>query len=73
MCKVYEFPNVKKLPKEVEECLHDIAEAYIKTINHAVTVMGVDISNEEEVNGVMELVVQSYAEGLCLAADKLEP
>lgn len=66
MCKVYEFPNYEqlKLPKEEEEILELLGEAYVKALHNSLTkVLGNDTSYEkmEEVN---ELVHRAFITGM---------
>lgn len=72
MAKVYAFPIKKQLPREVEECLYEIASAYVKTLNYALTMLSSDEPTTAELDEIRDLVVLGYAEGLCKAIDEME-
>lgn len=72
MAKVYAFPVKKQLPYEVEDCLYEIAKAYVKTLNYAFTELSSDEPTNEELSEIQELVVLGYAKGLSRAIDEME-
>lgn len=71
MAKVYMFPEKKKLPKCVEEHLHEIAKEYVGTIRSAVLLMDLerDKPTQEE---MMELIGTAFAEGITKAIEELD-
>lgn len=73
MTKVYEFPIKKQLPQEVKECLYEIADAYVKTLNYALTTLSEDTPTNAELNEIREMVEMTYLEGLVEAIDGMEP
>ena len=72
MAKVYEFPKQTQLPQEVKECLYEIANAYVKTLNYAFTILSSDNPTNAELKEIQELVVLAYAEGLDKAVNNME-
>lgn len=72
MAKVYEFPKQTQLPQEVKECLYEIADAYVKTLNYAFVVLSNDNPTDGELREIQELVVSTYAEGLYEAVNNME-
>ena len=72
MAKILEFPTKKHLSKEVEDCIHKTAEAYVKTLNYALTTMSSDHPSQEELQEIHELVMVAYAEGVQKAIAKIE-
>lgn len=73
MAKVIEFPikNVI-LPNEVEDCLYEIAKAYVATLNFAFTECSSDNPTDEELTKIQEAVIMAYAKGLARAIDEME-
>mgnify|MGYP003289393755 CR=1 FL=1 len=72
MAKILEFPIKKQLSEKVEELIHETAEAYIRTLNYALTVMSSDHPSQEELQEIHELVMVAYAEGIDKAIKKIE-
>lgn len=73
MAKVIEFPIKKvELPHEVEDCLHEIAKAYVKTLNYALAECSSDNPTNAELSTIQEMVVSAYAKGLYQAVDEME-
>jgi len=72
MAKLYTFPVKKELEPEVVDCLHKIADAYIQTLNYALTTMSSDEPTSEELTEIRELVEVAYINGLCKAICKKE-
>lgn len=72
MAKVYTFPVKKELESEVVNCLHEIADAYVRTLNYALTTMSSDNVTNEELNDIREMVEAAYINGLCKAICKME-
>lgn len=64
MCKVYEFPQQAELPKEEQELLEILGEAYVKALHNALVKMvggGATRDDMEEVNG---LVHRAFLKGM---------
>lgn len=72
MAKVYAFPVKKQLPQEVETCLYEIADAYVKTLNYAMTILSSEEPNNAELEEIRDLVVLTYAKGLEKAVNNME-
>ena len=72
MAKIYEFPVKKQLNPEVEECLYEIASAYIRTLNYALHEFSSNDPDDKELTEIRELVELSYAMGLYKAIDDME-
>lgn len=72
MAKVYVFPTKPQLSEEVDDCLYEIAKAYVKTLKYALDSFCDENATEAEMEEVRDLVVQSYAKGLYRAIDELE-
>ena len=71
MTKVYGFPK-KKLPKEIEDRVFEVAKAYVITLKEAAEDLCYDPWDEDELFEITELVLNAYAEGLEIAIDELE-
>lgn len=73
MAKLYVFPTPKHLPQDLEKCLQEIGEAYIKVLYYALTTLSSDNPTSEELGEIRELVTLAYAEGMNKAIKELEP
>ena len=73
MAKVIEFP-IKKvtLPHEVEECLYEIAKAYVKIVNYALTECSSDRPTDAELSKIHDEVISVYSDGLDKAVIEME-
>ena len=72
MCKVYEFPQQNELPKEEQELLEILGEAYVKALYNALVKMvggGASRDEMEEVNG---LVHRAFLKGMNKALEEYE-
>lgn len=71
MAKVVMFPQKRKLPKGVEERLYEIAKEYVEALYAAAILIDLetDKPTQEE---FMDLVGETFAEGICEAIDELE-
>lgn len=72
MCKVYEFPKQLKLPKEEEEILILLGEAYVVALYNSLTRLAGDDPTQERMEDISYLVSQAFAEGMNLAIEKKE-
>lgn len=70
MAKVLDFP-MKKLPEHVEEYLYESASEYVKRMNTALSLMGVDIAHPDY-GEVMELVAMTFINGIIKATNDRE-
>ena len=72
MCKVYEFPNQKGLPKEEVELLEMLGEAYIKALYNTLDKMLGSGCSQEEMEEVNVLVHDAFVKGMFKAIDEYE-
>ena len=71
MCKVYEFPMKKELPKNMTERLDKVVRELVLIMSEGMdTLYGEDIT-EEEYSEFMELTIMAYMELLEKAVDEL--
>lgn len=68
MAKVYAFPVKKKLPKSIEERLHEVAKEYIEVLSAAYMLLGEHGTDQMSYEELVNLVADAYAEGLVKAA-----
>lgn len=73
MAKVYAFPVKQQLTQEIEDCLQEIAESYVKLLNYALTVLSSEHPDNAELKEIMELFELTYAKDVVKAINKLEP
>ena len=71
MCKVYEFPMKKELPKEMEERLDKVVREFVSIMSESLDTLYGDDPTEEEYANFMELLVIAYMELLEKAVDEL--
>lgn len=71
MAKVYDFPK-KKLPKEIEDRVYEVAKAYVVALKDAAETLCYDPWDEDELFEITDLVLNAWAEGLEIAIDDLE-
>ena len=71
MCKVYEFPTPKQLPKELVERFNKLANDCVELIDETINQMVGPEPTEEEYAEVMGLLVNAYTEAIIEAVDKL--
>ena len=74
MAKVYEFPvkKVQKLPEEIEKRLHQAAKAYVEALQLALPSLDNDVLAQPEYSELVELVANTYAEGIIIAVSEIE-
>jgi len=72
MAEIYAFPVKKELDQQIVECIHEIANAYIQTLNYAFTTMSDDDPTSEELTEIRKLVEAAYVDGLYKAINKME-
>lgn len=72
MAKVYEFPVKKKLPKNIEERLHKVAQEYMEVLYASLVLLSEEGTNQMTYEEILELVSETYAEGLYKAVEQLE-
>lgn len=71
MCKVYEFPMKKELPKDLEERLNKAVREFVKIMSESLDTLYGDDPTEEEYADFMDLLVMTYMELLEKAVDEL--
>ena len=71
MAKVIMFPQKKKLPKGVEERLHEIAKEYVDVLYSVAVLMDLE-QDKPTPEEVMELVGMTFADGICDAIDEMD-
>lgn len=71
MCKVYEFPTPKQLPKELAERFNKLANDCIELIDDAITQLAGPEPTEEEYGEVMGILMTVYTEAISNAIEKL--
>ena len=64
MCKMYEFPQQMELPKEEQELLEILGEAYVKALYNALVKMVGGGATREEMEKVNGLVHQAFVKGM---------
>lgn len=72
MCKVYEFPQQPELPKEEQELLEILGEAYVKALYNALVKMVGNGATREEMTEVNRLVDSAFVQGMMKAVDEYE-
>lgn len=72
MAKVLMFPQKKKLPKGIEKRLMEISKEYVELLQALIVLLDVDIDDEEQYNEVLELVSESFANGIIAAVEEME-
>lgn len=72
MAEVYAFPVKQQLTQEVEECLHELAVVYIKTLSYAMETMCIEDPDDAEFGAIMELIITTFVKDLEKAIDELE-
>lgn len=71
MAKVLAFPKLK-LSDEQELKLYDLAKTYVNLLNDVFEELTDDVTDEEEMNNVMELMLYAYLNAVEKAIDELE-
>ena len=71
MAEVYAFPK-KKLPKEFEDRIYEVAKEYVATLKDISDALIEDPWNEEEAYEIGNLVMNTYAEALEMAMEELD-
>lgn len=71
MCKVYEFPMKKELPKETEERLDKVVREFVNIINESLDTLYGDDLTDKEYSEFMEYFNTKYTELLAKAIDEL--
>ena len=72
MAKVYMFPEKKRLPKNMEERLRELAKEYIEVVYAIAVVMGVDDVDGPEYEEVTELIAEAFAKGIEDTIEEME-
>ena len=72
MAKVYMFPEKKKLPKNLEKRLKEIAKEYMEVVYAIAVLLGVEDTDQPEYMEVMELIAEAFGEGVADAIDEFE-
>ena len=71
MAQVYLFPQKERLPKNLEEKLHQIAREYVEVLFATLTLLSDEDASIERMDEVTKMVSDAYAEGLNNAVDEL--
>ena len=71
MGKVLLFPQKKRLPKSLEEKLHEIAREYVEVLFASLNLLSDEEASIERMDEVTEMVSNAYYEGLNNAVDEL--
>ena len=71
MCKLYEFPTKKELPKDMEERLDKVVREFVLIMSESLDTLYGDNPTEEEYVNFMDLIVIAYMELLEKAVDEL--
>ena len=74
MAKLYEFPKqeVLTLPKEEEDILELLGEAYVKALHNSLTKVLGDDTSYDKMEAVNELVHHAFARGMNKAIKEYE-
>ena len=72
MAKVLLFPQKKRLPKGIEKRLHEITKEYVELLQALIVLLDIDVSDEEQYNEVLEMVQESFTEGILAAVEEME-
>ena len=74
MAKVYEFPTkkIQELPEEIKERLHQAAKVYVEVLHDALPSLDEDVLSHPEYSELVDLVANTYAEGIIIAVSELE-
>ena len=74
MAKVYEFPTkmVQKLPEEIEKRLYKAAKDYVEVLHDILPSLDNDEMSKPEYSELVDLVANTYAEGIIIAVSELE-
>lgn len=71
MAKVLAFPKLK-LSDEHELKLYNLAKTYVSLLNDVFEELTGDVTDEDEMNEVMELMLYAYLNAVEKAIDELE-
>lgn len=72
MVQVYAFPEKKKLPKRIEERLHDVAKQYVGVLKATCILLGTEGTDQMTYEEILDLVTRTYVEGIELAIEELD-
>lgn len=72
MAKVYMFPEKKKLPGNLEKRVKEIGKEYMEVVCAIAMLYGIEDPDQPEYMEVMELVAESFGEGVADAIDEIE-
>ena len=72
MAKMYEFPKQLELPKEEQELLEILGEAYVKALHNSLTKLLGDDTSYDKMEVVNELVHHAFAKGMYKAIEDYE-
>lgn len=72
MGKIYEFPKHIELPKDEEEILQVLGEAYVMALYNSLTKLVGDLGSREDMEEVSRLVNQAFTKGMLQAVEKKE-
>lgn len=72
MCKIYEFPMKKELPKEMEDRLNKVVREFVNVVSESLDTLYGDDPTEEEYTNFMDLITVAYMEMLEKAIDETD-
>ena len=72
MCKIFLFPEKKRLPKCIEKRLYEIVKEYVELLQALIVLLDIDISDDEQYNEVLEMVQEAFANGILAAVEEME-
>ena len=72
MAKVVMFPQKKRLPKCIDERLRKITKDYVEVLQALIVLLDVDVEDEQQYNEVLDMVQESFVEGMLEAIGEME-
>ena len=72
MAKVYAFPVKKQISEEMKQKLYDLAKEYVNLLNDVFEELTDDVTDEDEMVEVTELMLMAYLDAVGKAIDELE-
>ena len=72
MCKVYEFPVKKEIPKDISEKLQKFAKEYVAIMNESLGALVTEDTTPKEYEEITGMVLQAYLEAIFNAVEEYE-
>ena len=72
MAKVLMFPQKLKLPSSIEERFMALTKEYVELLQALIVLLDVDIEDEAQYNEVLEMVQETFANGIIAAVEEME-